>query len=141
MEPTVPTRPKISKAIAGGSCSASGNPRHRHSDLDRILAAVADPTRRAVIEQLRQKPLRSGDIAAALSMSHPATSRHLRVLRRAGVLEEETLENDARVRIYRLRPEPFAELRGWLDEVAAFWEDQLGAFKAHAERRHGKRRG
>lgn len=73
-------------------------------------------------------------------MSRPAMSRHLRVLRRSGLVSEEVQEHDARLRMYRLRPEPFSELRDWLDELAKFWDDQLQAFKAHAERKHGKRR-
>lgn len=107
-------------------------------DLEPIFLALADPARLAAVRLLRRKPLRSSDIAAELSLSRPLTSRHLQVLRRAGLVEETSEENDARVRIYRLRPEPFAELRSWLDEVEAFWGDQLEAFKAHAERRHGK---
>ncbi len=62
-------------------------------------------------------------------------SRHLRVLRKAGLVEEDELEDDARVRLYRLRHEPFLELRAWLDEVESFWEDQLQSFKEHVERR------
>jgi DNA-binding transcriptional ArsR family regulator len=72
-------------------------------------------------------------------MSAPAMSRHLRVLRTTGLVEEDSLEEDARVRIYRLRPEPFAALRSWLDEVESFWGDQLGSFKAHVEKRRGGR--
>lgn len=106
-------------------------------DLDQTFAALADPTRRAVIGLLRQGPLRSGEIASTLSLSHPATSRHLRVLRHAGLVSEESQVEDARVRVYQLEREPFGELRGWLDEVEAFWGDQLRAFKAHAERRGG----
>jgi DNA-binding transcriptional ArsR family regulator len=109
-------------------------------DLDQTLTALADPTRRAVIELLRQQPQRSSDMASALSMSRPAMSRHLRVLRNAGLVDEESLDDDARVRMYQLRPEPFGELRSWLDEVEAFWSAQLGAFKAHAEKKRGSRR-
>ena len=61
-------------------------------------------------------------------------SRHLGVLRRAGLVEEESPDDDARARIYQLRRAPFSQLRGWLDQVEAFWADQLAAFKAHAER-------
>jgi len=104
------------------------------------LAALTDPTRRAVIALLRKKPLRSSDMADALSTSRPAMSRHLRVLRKAKLVEEEVLDEDARVRMYQLRREPFSELRTWLDEVEAFWESQLDAFKAHAERRPARRR-
>jgi DNA-binding transcriptional ArsR family regulator len=101
--------------------------------LDETFIALADPTRRKVIELLRKKPQRAGDLAAAFDMVPPAMSRHLRVLRTSGLVEEGGLPEDARVRVYRLRAEPFAELRGWLDEIEAFWTDQLSAFKAHAE--------
>ena len=103
-------------------------------DLDRTFAALADPTRRRVVELLRKRPRRAGELAAAFGMSPPAMSRHLRVLRRTSLVEEDSLDEDARVRVYRLRPERFAALRGWLQEVEAFWGEQLGAFKAHAER-------
>lgn len=109
-------------------------------DLDQTFAALADPTRRAVIELLREEPRRSSDMADALSTSRPAMSRHLRVLREAGLVEEESTDEDARVRVYHLRRAPFAELRTWVDEVEAFWGDQLASFKAHAERRARKKR-
>ena len=64
----------------------------------------------------------------------PAMSRHLRVLRLCGLVEEAHPEFDARVRIYTLRPEPIAGLRAWLQETEALWTDQLAAFKAHVER-------
>ena len=67
-------------------------------------------------------------------------SRHLRVLRRRGLIEQEGLEDDGRVRVYRLRPEPFQDLHEWVEEVEAFWTDQLAAFKAHAERTRGRER-
>lgn len=67
-------------------------------------------------------------------------SRHLRVLRASGLVQAEGLEHDARVRIYSLRPERFADLQAWLDQVHAFWSEQLGAFKSHTERtRKGRR--
>ncbi len=109
-------------------------------DLDQTLAALADPTRRGVVDLLRRKPRRAGELAEALSMSPPAMSRHLRVLRKTGLVEERELDDDARVRMYRLRPEPFTALRAWLDGVETFWVGQLDAFKAHAERTRGKRR-
>jgi DNA-binding transcriptional ArsR family regulator len=103
-------------------------------NLDVTLLALADPTRRRVIELLRRKPQRAGDLAAALSMSSPRLSRHLRVLRRSGLIEDSGVEHDARVSLYRLRPERFAMLRNWLDDVEAFWTAELDAFKAHTER-------
>jgi DNA-binding transcriptional ArsR family regulator len=105
--------------------------------LDETFLALADPTRRRVIELLRKKPQRAGDLAAAFDMVPPAMSRHLRVLRTSGLVEEGGLPEDARVRVYRLRAEPFGELRSWLDEIEAFWADQLSAFKAHAEQTRG----
>ncbi len=102
--------------------------------VDRTLMALADPTRRGVIELLRQEPRKASDLADALSMTRPAMSRHLRLLRQTGLVTERELENDARVRMYRLERAPFTELRSWLDEVEGFWGDQLTAFKAHAER-------
>ena len=108
--------------------------------LDRTFAALADPTRRRVVELLRKKPRRAGELAAAFGMSPPAMSRHLRVLRRTSLVEEDSPEEDARVRLYRLRPEKFAALRGWLEELEEFWSEQLGAFKEHAERTRKRRR-
>jgi DNA-binding transcriptional ArsR family regulator len=103
-------------------------------DLDRTFTALADPVRRAVIELLRKKPRKAGELADALSMTRPAMSRHLRVLRKSGLVSESELEHDARVRMYQLEPQRFGEMRAWLDEVEAFWGDQLLSFKLHAER-------
>ena len=107
--------------------------------LDATFAALADPTRRRVVEALRRGPRRAGDLAEATSMSAPALSRHLRVLRKQGLVAEERIEDDARVRVYRLRRERFGELQEWLTRIEAFWTLQLDSFKAHAERPRGKR--
>jgi len=109
------------------------------SPLDRTLAALADPTRRGVVDLLRKRPRRAGELAVAFDMSAPAMSRHLRVLRKTGLVEEEELEEDARVRVYRLRRSPFVALRSWLDEVEELWTDQLAAFKEHTERALARR--
>ena len=101
--------------------------------LDRAFTALADPTRRDVVTLLRARPRRAGDLAQALAVSPPALSRHLRLLRLNGLVEQTCLPDDGRVHVYRLRPEPFADLRGWLDQVESFWSSQLVAFKAHAE--------
>jgi DNA-binding transcriptional ArsR family regulator len=110
-----------------------------HATIDRTFAALADPARRRVIELLRHEPKRAGDIASGLGMSPPATSRHLRLLHRTGLVEAMTVEEDARLRVFRLRPERFVELRGWLLEVEAFWAGQLEAFKGHTERTRSSR--
>ena len=103
------------------------------ADLDATLTALADPTRRHVVDVLRQGPRPAGELAASAATSAPAMSRHLRVLRASGLVEAAVDGADARVRVYRLRREPFTALQAWLDQVQAFWTDQLGAFKAHAE--------
>jgi len=99
------------------------------------LVALADDTRRAVVDLLSKEPRRASDIASALSLTPQAMSRHLRVLRKGGIIREEGIEADARVRIYKLRQEPFQELRGWLDEVESFWVNELSAFRDHIESR------
>lgn len=108
-------------------------------ELDQTFSALGDPTRRGVVDLLRGGPRRAGDIAEAFDMSAPAMSRHLRVLRRSGLIEEDRMDDDARVRLYRLRRERFAQLQAWLERVEEFWVDQLDAFKAHAEKK-GRRR-
>lgn len=108
--------------------------------LDDTFAALADPVRRAIIDELRRAPSRASDLADALQVPRPAMSRHLRVLRKSGLVSEREPDHDARVREYRLEPTRFGELRDWLTHVEAFWGTQLQAFKAHAERRAGKRR-
>jgi DNA-binding transcriptional ArsR family regulator len=102
--------------------------------LDRTFAALADPNRRAVLELLRERPRRAGELAAELGLSPPALSRHLRALRESGVVEETLPEFDARVRIYALSDGALGEVRAWLDETERLWTQQLAAFKAHVER-------
>jgi DNA-binding transcriptional ArsR family regulator len=108
------------------------------AELDRTIAALADPTRRGVVDVLRRGPRRAGELAETLGVSAPALSRHLKVLRKTGLITDDEPEDDARVRVYRLQPAPFSVLRDWLDEVETFWAGQLDAFKAHAERRAKK---
>ena len=110
------------------------------NDLDRTFAALADPTRRGTVDLLRSRPRRAGELAAALDLSPAAMSRHLRVLRQSGLVTEDSPEADARVRVYRLRPEHFAGLRTWLEQVEAFWAGELEAFRTYAERTRGRRR-
>jgi DNA-binding transcriptional ArsR family regulator len=109
-------------------------------ELERTFAALGDSTRLSIVALLGKRPLRSGDLAAALATNRPAMSKHLRILREAGVVEEASMQDDARARVYRLCPGPFSELRAWLDEVEVFWASQLASFKAHAEQRSRKGR-
>jgi DNA-binding transcriptional ArsR family regulator len=103
-------------------------------DLDRTLSALADRTRRNIVELLRDQPRRAGELA----LNPAGLSRHLRVLRQSRLVEEESPEEDARVRVYRLRREPFVGLQSWVEGVQSFWAGQLASFKEHAERTRGK---
>jgi DNA-binding transcriptional ArsR family regulator len=104
------------------------------AQLDRTLAALADPHRRQVVELLRERPHRAGELAEAVGLTAPAMSRHLRTLRQSGLVEETHPEFDARVRVYALRPEPMVHLLRWLEETERMWSEQLASFKAHLER-------
>lgn len=103
--------------------------------------ALADPTRRSVVRLLRRGPLRAGELATALGATPAGLSRHLRVLRESGLVVEEPLAADARVKVLSLRRAPFEQLRSWVEEVEEFWTEQLASFKAHAERTRNKQRG
>ena len=113
--------------------------------LDHTLLALADPVRRGVVELLKDHPRRAGELAASLGTSAPVMSKHLKVLRASALVEaERDATADARVRVYRLRPERFEELRGWLEDVSTFWTDQLASFKRAADaaaREEPRRRG
>lgn len=104
------------------------------ADLDASFAALADPTRRELV-RLLSEPRQPSELADALDLSRPAVSRHLKVLRHAGIVRIESDDEDARRRMVQLDPEGFEPLREWLDEVEAFWGAQLAAFKRHAEKK------
>lgn len=102
--------------------------------LDATLAALADPERREIVDHLRDRPRAAGELAGLVGVSASAMSRHLRTLRLSGLVAEEHNGLDARVRVYRLRPEPMTQLKQWLEETERLWSKQLLAFKAHIER-------
>ncbi len=95
--------------------------------IGQTLTALSDATRREVFELVAERPRAVGELAAQLPVSRPAVSQHLRVLKEAGLVEDEAV--GAR-RIYKLHPEGVAELRSYLD---GFWSRSLRAFKAAAE--------
>jgi DNA-binding transcriptional ArsR family regulator len=101
-----------------------------------VFEALADPTRRRVVELLGTGPRRAGELAAAVDASSPAMSRHLRVLLEAGVVSDERVSEDARVRMFRLRPESLVGLQAWLDQLQANWDEQLRSFQRHVERKN-----
>ncbi len=103
-------------------------------NLDRTLAALADPYRRRALDLLRRRPRPAGELARALGLPPPAMSRHLRVLKGAGLVEESHPEFDARVRVYALRSAPMTQLRAWLERTEQGWAEQLASFKSHVER-------
>lgn len=111
------------------------------ASVDRVLAALADPHRRRVVELLSERPRPAGQLAREVGLSPPAMSRHLRALREARVIvetrPEEQASYDARVRVYALRPEGMAQLKDWLKRAERLWSDQLAAFKRHLERDGG----
>jgi DNA-binding transcriptional ArsR family regulator len=105
------------------------------TELAPLITALADPTRRRVVQLLRDRPHRAGELAAASGTSAPAMSRHLRVLLRAGVVADERPADDARARVFWLRPESMNPLRDWLDELQAAGDQQLASFKRYVEER------
>jgi DNA-binding transcriptional ArsR family regulator len=92
-----------------------------------VIAALADPTRRAVFERLREGPRPVGELADGLPVSRPAVSQHLRVLKEAGLVTE---RKDGTRRLYGIDPAGVAAIRDYFDQ---FWTDALAAFKAAAE--------
>jgi DNA-binding transcriptional ArsR family regulator len=104
-------------------------------DVGPLFAALADPTRRRIVHLLGTSTHRAGELAAATGTSAPAMSRHLRVLLEAGLVADERGRDDARVRLFRLRPQSVVALRAWVDQLQAEWDHQLAAFKDHVERR------
>jgi len=111
----------------------------RASALDRTLSALADPQRRQVIELLRDRPQPAGELARLAGVSAPAMSRHLRTLRMSGLVAEEHGGLDARVRVYRLTPEPMDALKDWLEDTEQLWSRQLLSFKAQFEKSKRRR--
>jgi DNA-binding transcriptional ArsR family regulator len=107
------------------------------SELAPLLTALADPTRQRVVQLLSAGPRRAGELAAASGTSAPTMSRHLRVLLKAGIVADERPTDDARARVFWLRPESITLVRDWLDELNAAADEQLASFKRHLEGRSG----
>jgi DNA-binding transcriptional ArsR family regulator len=94
--------------------------------------ALAEPTRRRILDLLIESEQPVGDLVASLSLSQPGVSKHLRVLREAGLVEART---DAQRRIYRVRPEPLAEIDAWLAPYRRLWASKLDALERHLDDR------
>lgn len=95
------------------------------------LAALADPTRRTIVELLADGERSAGEIAAHFRTSRPGVSRHLAVLRRHGLVQ---VREDGRRRLYSLDPEPLAELDAWLRRYRRFWTNRLDALDTELRR-------
>ncbi len=100
-----------------------------------VLRALADPTRRRVVEILSEGPHRASDLADDLRVTAPTMSKHLRVLLQAGIVTDERPAGDARVRMFQVRTDSMIAVRAWLDQIQANWDHQLTSFKAHVERK------
>jgi DNA-binding transcriptional ArsR family regulator len=97
--------------------------------------ALADPTRRAVLDLLRRGSQPAGEIAQAFPVSRPAISKHLRLLRRAHLVQE---HREGRHRVYQLNPEPLRAVDAWLDHYRRFWSANLASLKAFVEAEYAK---
>ncbi|MDR2321504.1 MAG: metalloregulator ArsR/SmtB family transcription factor [Microbacterium sp.] len=102
--------------------------------MDAVLQALADANRRVVLSILRDHEATAGELADALPIARPGVSRHLRVLREAGLVD---VRQDAQRRIYRLRPEALVDLDDWLEEYRDLWVQRLDAL--HTEIARGKK--
>lgn len=96
-----------------------------------VFDALAEPNRRRVLERLRDGERSAGELGAQLAITQPGVSKHLRILREAGLVE---VREDGRRRLYRLRAAPLAELDVWLAPYRRFWEDRLDALADHLDR-------
>ena len=103
---------------------------YSRSSTAAAFQALADPTRRAVLDLLRQGALPAGQIAREFPVSRPAISKHLRLLWRARLVEE---RREGRHRLYRLNAEPLRGVDAWLNEYRNFWQSNLTRLKAFVE--------
>lgn len=103
------------------------------ANADRVFSALYDPTRRAVLERLRDGPRPVGDIARGLPVSRPAVSQHLKVLKDADLVAD---RSEGTRRIYFIDPKGLGAMRAWLDR---FWETALAAYAAELERSEKER--
>jgi DNA-binding transcriptional ArsR family regulator len=96
-----------------------------------VFDALADPTRRRLLELLAAGERSAGELASRFSVSRPAVSRHLRVLREAGLVRA---RRDARRRVYALEPAPLQDVDAWIETLSCFWRDHLDRLEQHLER-------
>ena len=107
----------------------------RNAAPDAAFSALADPTRRAVLDLLRSGMRPAGEIAQSFTVSRPAISKHLGILRRAHLVEE---RREGRHRLYQLNPEPLKSVDSWLNQYRQFWTVSLTNLKAFVEAEYEK---
>jgi len=100
-----------------------------------VFHAIADPTRRAILDRLRGGGVAVAELAARFDMTRPAVSKHLRVLRDAQLVREDREGGDGRQRVYRLTPGPLRDLSQWVESYRSFWPTNLLSLKRHLEGR------
>ncbi|MFL6240000.1 MAG: ArsR/SmtB family transcription factor [Actinomycetes bacterium] len=100
------------------------------------LDVLAEPRRRSILDLLREGERPVGALAQQIGISQPALSKHLRVLKDAGLVE---IRVDAQRRLYRIRPEPLAELDAWLASYRHFWTTRIDRLEDHLDRRRNTR--
>ncbi len=98
-----------------------------HGDME-AMTVLAEPNRRRILDLLRARERAVGELVDALAVSQPAVSKHLRILRDAGLVEVRT---DAQRRVYRVRPEPLRAVHEWLEPYRLLWESRLDGLEAH----------
>ena len=104
--------------------------------LNAVFAALADPTRRAIVVRLSEGEASVSELAAPFDVSLPAVTKHLHVLERAGLLDH---RKDGRVRRCRLVPEAMREADDWLARYRVFWDERLDSLSTHLNRKERKR--
>jgi DNA-binding transcriptional ArsR family regulator len=103
--------------------------------MEATFQALADPTRRAVLDLLRRGGQPAGQIASAFPVSRPAISKHLRLLRRAHLVRE---HRQGRHRVYQLNPEPLRAVDSWIEQYRVFWATNLNQLKAFVESEYAR---
>jgi DNA-binding transcriptional ArsR family regulator len=105
------------------------------ADMTVVFGALADRARLRIVQLLCDEPRRAGELAAAVGVSAPAMSRHLRVLLAAGIVTDERRAEDARLRYFRLRPQSIVAVQAWLDQLQANWTEQLASYQQHVAKK------
>jgi len=103
---------------------------HRAAAAEDVFRAIADPTRRAILDRLRVGKAPANDLAAGFEISRPAVSKHLRVLRDASLVRE---RREGRQRVYELTPAPLRDVVSWVESYRAFWAANLAGLKRFVE--------